>query len=106
MAVSAPDRPKGARDAVGRGGGSVENRYAGNARTVEFQIGVNRIEAIQRELLDLGRSAEVGGLADQPVGAGLVTRRGGAMDALRIPCAQPCDRAGRGVVGQTHIGTC
>jgi hypothetical protein len=56
------------------------------------------VEAIEREIFDPGRSAKAGRLADQPVGGGLVARRGGAMDALSIPCGQPRRRAGRAVV--------
>jgi hypothetical protein len=53
---------QGACDAIGTGSRSVEDRYAGDAQTVTFQIRVNRIEAIQRKRLDFGSDAS--GLSD------------------------------------------
>jgi hypothetical protein len=40
------DRVENAYNTVAHSGGSVENRCAGDAHTITFQIGVNRIEAI------------------------------------------------------------
>jgi hypothetical protein len=68
-----------------------------------LSIGINRIEAIQRELF--GCRAKAGRFTHQPVRASLITRSGGAMKALQIPCCQPNGRAGRSVVGQAPIGT-
>jgi len=56
------DRAEDAGDPIAPGGGSVENRHAWDADTVEFQIGVNRIETIEREFLDRGCCAEADGL--------------------------------------------
>jgi hypothetical protein len=75
-------RAEDAHDIVGGSGGSVKNRYPRDACTIEFQIGVNRIEAIERKRLDCGRGAKAGGFTDQPVGTGLITHCRGAMDTL------------------------
>jgi hypothetical protein len=92
------DGSKDTGDASGGRGGGVEHRNTGDMPAAAFQIGVSRVEAIEREIFDPGRSAKAGRLADQPVGAGLVARRSGAMDALSILCGQPRRRAGRAVV--------
>jgi hypothetical protein len=72
MDVSGPTGPR-MPDAVRLGSRSVENRYCGDVRVIQLEIGINRIEAIQSELLDTGCGADAGDLTDQPVGAGRIT---------------------------------
>ena len=91
----APGRAQRAADAVGSGWRRVEHGDGVDAPIFQLEAGVDRIDAIERERLAGHRGAERCGLACQPRGAGLVAVGAGAVEALRIPGAQPLHRFAR-----------
>ncbi len=67
----------------------VEYRDRRDLLALEFEKDVDRIEPVERELLDRHRGPERRSLLRQPSGAGRVANGCGAVDPLRIPHAEP-----------------
>ena len=85
----AAGQPKPPGDARRIGRRRVEHRNRLDPRAADFEKRRHRVEAFEREFLDRHRSAERRRFARQPVGAGIVARGRGAVDALRVPRGEP-----------------
>jgi len=92
------DGAQSAGDAVRRGGGASNSGRPGMRAPPNSRYaspGSSRSSA-KSSIAGWRRG---GGFVCQPVGAGLVTHRGGAVDALPIPSGEPCGGTGNAVVG-------